>query len=293
MFLLDETRRRLHETVCGSALWFDSLFGEVDLEAARAAHGYIEASAAESEFYGTEVRLRARVHVRLPALEQRLSAFVGRDSDEDFVRDRSEGLGLRSQFPRVEDQEEWLAGLGFALPEQHRFKMDFKVGARSLSNPNAFAQLRVGYTAYSDERNLIYLRATPFVNTRDGVGITTSVDLSRVLSDTYLARWGSIGTVSEETEGLDWRSALILYQNLQFSRAAAYEVFARGGTTLAEPLTEYGYRVLYRQPLVANRLFMDLHVGYSWPRHDPALSRDGSFGAGCAFELPFGAGTPR
>lgn len=286
---VDETRRRLHETVCGAALWFDGLFGEGDIAAARSAYGRVELSYGGSEFYGRELRLRFHARVKLPALKERLSAFVGRDSDEDFVRDRTEGLALRSQFPRVDDQEEWLAGLGYALPEAHRFKLDFRVGARSLRRPKVFAQGRASYNAYSDHSSLVYFRLTPFVNNLDGFGATASADLSHALAATHLLRWGTIGTISEESPGLDWRSALILYQNLRARRAIAYETFVRGLTAAPEPLVEYGARAIYRHPLLDARLFGEAVVGYSWPRTDPVLDREGSFGASLGLEMPFGA----
>lgn len=286
--VLDETRRRLQETVCGASLWFDGLFGQSDLAAARTAHGRLETSVAHSEFEGTKVRVRFNARVDLPALKRRLSAFVGRDDDEEFVRDRSEGLALRSQFPRVADEEEWLAGLGYALPEAHRFKFDFRVGARGVAHPTVFARTRFSYNAYSDRQNLVNLRTTPFIDNKVGLGLTSSIDLNHALAPTRLLRWGTIGTVSEESSGLDWRSALILYQNLQRLRAIAGELFVRGATAAPEPLTEYGARTIYRHPLFQDRMFAELVLGYSWPRIDPALERDGSFGASFGLELPFG-----
>lgn len=287
--VIDDTRRRLHETICGASLWFDGLFGEGDLRAARSAHGRVEATVESSEFYGTETRLRFHARVKLPTLKQRLSAFVGRDSDEDFVRDRSEGLALRSQFPRVEDEEEWLAGLGYGLPEAKRWKLDFRVGARSLRRPKVFAQGRFSYNAYSDYDDLVHLRLTPFINNLDGLGATGSADFSHALEPTRLLRWGTIATITEKSPGADWRSALILYQNLLERRAIAYEGFVRGLSDAPEPLPDYGLRTIYRHPLFDARLFAELVLGYSWPRIDPALKREGATGASVGLEMPFGA----
>jgi hypothetical protein len=287
--MIDEARRRLHETTCGALLWFDGLFGEGDLKAARATHGRIEASIGHSQFEAdTKVRVRFNARAELPALKRRLHAFVGRDEEDEFVRDRSEGLGLRSQFPQVVDEDEWLAGLGYALPEQHRFKFDFRLGARGIARPTVFARARFGYTAYSDAENLAHLRITPFVDNIVGAGVTGSVDLNHALTPTSLLRWGNIGTVSLESSGLDWRSALIAYQNLLQRRALAGEWFIRGATAAPEPLTEYGMRAIYRHPLLDAKVFAELVAGYSWIRYDPALERAGSFGASFGLEMPFG-----
>lgn len=286
--VLDDASHLLHETVCGSALWFDGLFGQGDLAAARRAHGLLEASVGHTEYDGTKARVRFNARVELPAMKRQLSAFVGRDDDEGFVRDRSEGLGLRSQFPSVADEDEWLAGLGYGLPEARRFKFDFRVGARGVRDPTVFARARFGYTAYSDYENLAYLRVTPFIDNKVGLGLTGSVDLDHALTASTLLRWGTAATVSEKVPGLDWRTATIAYQNLGQLRAVAGELFVRGLTAAGESIPEYGTRAIYRHPLFGARLFAELVVGYSWLQFDPAVPREGSFGTSFGLELPFG-----
>jgi len=287
--VLDRTRERLHETVCGAALWFDGLFGERDLASARGAYGRLEVSTANSEFEGEETRVRFDARVKLPALRHRLSVFIGRDNEDDVARDRSEGLGLRSQADELQQVEDWFAGLGYRLKEAYGIRSEFRLGVRGVRHPVAFVQLRNSYTAYEDENDRIQLRATPFANHLDGAGFTAATDFDHALSPTRLLRWGSIGTVTEESEGVQWRSALILYQSLRRLRAIAFEAFERGATTAPEPLLEYGVRTIYRQPLFRARLFAELVLGYSWPRVDPALPREGSAGVTFGLELPFGA----
>lgn len=286
--VIDETRRRLAETVCGAALWFDGLFGEGDVRSARATSGRVEIAASHSDYEGWDQRVRFNARVRVPSLEGRVSAFVGRDNEQDFLRDRTEGLGLRRDFPRIDEQDEWLAGLGYSLPEAYRVKVDFKAGAHGLTSPTAFLQARIGYTPFTDDHGLVHMRGTPFVNTFDGFGFTSSLDLDRLVGDTMLVRWGSIGTVSQKSRGLDWRSAIILYQNLRDSRALAYEVFLRGATKAPVTIGDYGLRTIYRQPLVEERLIGQLSVGYSWPKDDPARTREGSFSVSAGLTLPFG-----
>ena len=134
----------------------------------------------------------------------------------------------------------------------------------------------------------IRLRETVFWTNRDGFGSTSSFDFDHLLSRVLLFRWGSVGTVSEETEGLDWRSALVLYHNLRGHRAIAYETFVRGETEWVE-LKEYGARAIYRQSLLGRPwLYGELVTGYSWPRLDPEDERQGSFSIGVGLELHFG-----
>ncbi|MGQ0586985.1 MAG: hypothetical protein ACT4PK_07270 [Gammaproteobacteria bacterium] len=286
--VLDETAKTLETTVCGASLWFDGLFGQRDLKAARTAHGRFEVSTANSEFEGEETRVRFDARVQLPALERRLSAFIGRDNEGDVARDRSEGLGLRSQAQEFNQDEDWFAGLGYRIRETWGVRSEFRVGVRDLGHPTAFVQLRNTLVAYEDDDNQVTVRLTPFTNTVDGAGVTTGFDYDHALAPTRLLRWGNIGTYAEETPGTVWRSAVLLYQSLADYRAIALETFVRGASAAPEPLYEYGVRTIYREPFFRHRLFAELVVGYSWPRVDPALEREGSFGVTFGLELPFG-----
>jgi len=286
--VLDETRETVQETVCGATLWFDGLFGERHLASARRAHGRIEVSTANSEFEGEETRVRFDARVQLPALEERLSLFIGRDNEDDVARDRSEGLGLRSQSDQLQQVEDFFAGIGFKLREDYNLRSEFRVGVRGVRHPVVFMQVRNTWTAYEDDNDQIALRVTPFVNHLDGAGVTVGTDYDRALAPQLLFRWSSIGTVTEETSGMPWRSAFLLYRSLRNYSAIALETFWRGATAAPEPLLEYGVRTIYRQPILKRRLFAELVVGYSWPRIDPALEREGSAGATFGLEMPFG-----
>ena len=285
---LDQASSTLQETVCGASLWFDGLFGERDLSAARTARGSLEISTANSEFEGEETRIRFDARVELPALQRRLSAFIGRDNEEDVARDRREGLGLRSQADQLNQVEDWFAGLGYRLKETWGIRSEFRVGVRGLRHPTMFVQLRNSYTAYEDDDDRITLRVTPFANHLDGAGVTVGTDVDHALATTRLLRWSAIGTVHEESPGVLWRTAVLLYQSLKGYRAIALEAFERGATGAPEPLLEYGLRTIYREPFFERRLFAELVVGYSWPRVDPALEREGSAGFTFGLELPFG-----
>jgi hypothetical protein len=286
--LLDRTSRRVHQTVCGAALWFDGLFGERDLDAAMKSYGNVELATAWSEFSGSETRLRFIARSPLPALEEKLSVFVGVDDEDDFARDRTEGNALRSRR-RATDRDTFLLGLGFKGYTNDRFQSDIQVGMRDPSLPQVFVQNRFNYIAHSSERIRLILRLTPFWNNRDHLGATTHTSIDRILDEAFLLRWSTAVTVSERTAGTDWRSAAILYQNLRGSHALAYETFIRGQSVAPEPLAEFGVRSVYRRPLAwGERLFGEFVLGYSWPRDDPALEREGAVDLGVGLEMPFG-----
>lgn len=283
----DRGTQAVEDTLCSAARWLDGLFGDGDSSNGRATQGRVELSAYRSEFYGTDVRVRLNARVRLPEIEKRLSAFVGRENDEDYARDRAEGFGLRSVFA-LDEPVDWFTGLAYGTRLAENVSSDTRVGVRGVSAPQLFVQERVNIRLYADEVHLAQWRVTPFWNSDDRFGLTNSVDLSRVLAPSLLIRWGNAGTVSQETRGLDWRSALVLYQSLEAQRALGYQVFVRGQTDEPEPLREYGGFLLYRQPLARERVWVLLQAGYSWPRTDPALPRRGAVGGGLGLEIPLG-----
>ncbi|MEO7793660.1 MAG: hypothetical protein ABIV06_02715 [Thermoanaerobaculia bacterium] len=290
---IDDAHRKLYETLCGAALWFDGLFGERNehaIDAARNTSGRLEISALNSDYEGTKVRVRGNLRVDFPNLDRRLNAFIGRDDEDDFIQDRSEGLALRSQFLDFADQNRWLAGLGYSLPGTYKQRTDFRLGGKLGSEPEIFAQGRYRRNFLINRRNLFHFRETVFWTNRDGFGTTTSLDFDHVVKRTMLIRWGNIGTVSESTDGLEWRSALLMYQNLRRDgQALAYEAFIRGETANEVALTEWGARTIYRQPLMGRAwLAGEVVLGYSWPRFKLVDAREGSLTVGLGLEILVG-----
>lgn len=281
----------LEEATCNSAQWLDGLVGKEggNLKAYRSTEGYVETSYSHSEFFGGDTRIRARVNLELPNWQKRLSAFVGRDDEKEFISDRTEKFALRSDFADIGDNDQWLAGLGYSLASSDRFQTNASIGVASVQHPRLFVQGRGVLDLYSDRRNLLNARSTLFWNTRQGFGVTLGGDYYRLLRQRLLLRLKQSGTVSErKTEGLDWISAVILYQSFGKARVLSGQTFIRGRTDALEPLREYGFRSTLQIPLVKDQLTGELLAGYSWPRTDPTLPRDGSYLVGLGLKLYFG-----
>jgi hypothetical protein len=286
--LLDNSRRILEETFCGATLWFDGLFGEPDIENARAVSGRVELSTIHTQADGTEPRARLRLKYDLPNLDRRVNLFLGRDDRDDIVQGRQEGFAIRSSVFGVETEDRWLAGLGYSPPGRWKDRLDFRVGGRLSSAPEVFVQGRLRRNVFLGERSVWRLRETVFYENRDGFGSTSSADFDHVLRRALLFRWGTVGTVSEATDGLDWRSATVLYQNLGKRSALAYELFLRGSTGDDVEVREYGARSVYRRPLNREWLYGELIGGYTWPRESIDEQREGSVLFGFGIELLFG-----
>ena len=286
---IEESRRMLYMTFCGATLWFDGLFGGTpDLLNARAVAGRVELSALHTDFEGLDTNVRLRLNYDLPNLERRVRLFLGRDEPERFTADRQEGFAIRSAVFGLDQNDEWLAGLGYRPPGPYLQRVDFRIGGRIKSEPEVFVQSRYRRNVFLGRNDVWRLRETAFWENRDGFGSTTSLDWDRVLRRDLVVRWGNVGTISEVTEGLEWRSAIILYKNMRALRAVAGELFARGATDAEVKFRELGARAIYRQPLRSSYFFGDLIVGYTWPREERDKPREGSAMIGLGVELLFG-----
>ncbi len=280
----------LAETLCRASLWFDGLFGANDHpEAARSASGRAEVSVLTSQYEGTKFGGRFNARVELPNIRERFSAFAGRDDEDDFVRDRREGAALRSQVREFERNESWLAGFGYSLPGDYRQRIDFRAGSRLSTAPKLFLQGRWRRNIETSEKTLWHFRETLFWTNRDGFGLTSAVEFDRVITDLVLFRWAGVGTVSQRSEGLDWRSNALLFYNMPGPHAMALEAFIRGKTRAEVPLQEYGARLIYRRRLGWREwLYGEGFAGYSWPRRYLAEEREGSAALGVGVEILFG-----
>lgn len=284
----DESRRRLGETFCTATLWFDGLFGGLpDVESARAVSGRVELSGLHTDFEGFDGRARLRLKYELPNLQRRVRLYLGRE-DPELIADRHEGFAIRSAVFGLQTEDEWLAGLGYSPPGRFLKRVDIGIGARIKSAPEVFVKARYRRNLFLGPRDVWRFRETWFYENRDRFGATTSFDWDRVLRPDLVVRWGNVGTVSQGSDGLEWRTAMVLYKNLRGARAVAGELFERGATGAEVKLREYGARGIYRQPIGAPYLFGDLIVGYTWPRERPHERRDGSMMVGLGVELMFG-----
>jgi hypothetical protein len=286
--MLARTQRRLYQTACRANLWFDGLFGPSgDVRAARSIYGRMEILGYYSEAEEWDQKVRFDARWEFPNLDRRLNAFLGREDEDDFVRDQSDGFALRPAFD-LERQESWLAGLGYSLPGTSRQRVDFQVGARLRRNPEVFVQAKLRRNHYFGEKTALRFREVVFYQNRDGFGATSSLDIDRVLGKQTLFRFGTRLTRSESTDGADWRSAMVVYQNLPGDRAVAVEAFATGESAWEVPVREYGVRSVYRQRFLTEGVYAQAILGYTFPRETLADRREGSTNIGFGLEIQFG-----
>jgi hypothetical protein len=286
---LDRMQSGLYRTVCLTAARFDGFFGNARFDDEyEATHGSLSVGTLWDERDHWDPSVRFRAHVRLPQLNDRFNAFVGRLDPEEYVTEARDDFDtLPRQFAQPDD-DDLLLGLGYRQPGPAGGEFDTSVGARLDWPPDAYVKGAYRLTQPFFEHNLLRLQETIFWLEKDGFGTTLRVDLERLLAQDFLVRWTNSGSFTQETEGLRWFSNLTLYQNLRNSRALAYQAGVTGETDHEVGVIDYGLRVIYRRRIHRDWLFLELRSGVSWPRESLEELREATWGAGVALEMQFG-----
>ncbi len=287
---LDRMQRRVHETVSGSAKRIDGLFGVQDnLAVYDRASGSVAPALLWDEFDGFQPRLRFRVSVPLPQLDERVDAFIGRVNPEEYVTEREQDSGaFRRQYGPVEE-DETLLGIRFHDERREGGSLDAGAGVRLQFPLDPYVKGSYLYERGTPSRLLFAIKETAFWRDSEGFGLTSRVDLSRVFEDRWLVRWTGSATFSQKSEGVRGYTTFTVLRGFPNRRAAALELFMTGELDAPVPLGEYGAKVAYRQAIVRDWLVMEIRTSVTWPKDLPEQSRKPSWGVGMGFEMLFGS----
>jgi hypothetical protein len=286
----DLLRRKSYRGVCGSALWFDSFFGDERANQERVStFGYVRAGAGYRQVQGFEPKVRMRLKWRLPSFEERVHIVFGRDDLESLLEDDPQRFSDDAVITREdEDTDDWLLGLGWTPMANRYNRFGLNAGVRLDWPLDPYVQGFYRYQWVLTDRTMARLRQTLFWKNSEGLGETTRMDVDFVPGNRFLLRWWGRGTFSQSTDGYDWRTALILFHDLGGSNALAYQADMRGATQAEVPLREYGFKVVLRHRTDRPWLFVELHTGVAWLRKTLAEERRRNLGIGLGVEIQYG-----
>jgi hypothetical protein len=286
---VDWMRLRLSEAACSSSAWFDGFFGNTGrYEDYRATYGSISVGTLWDERNGFDPRLRFRVRLQLPQADERLNAFIGRVDRDDYVTGREEEFEtLPREFGQA-DRDELLLGLGWRAPDRGGAWFDADAGIKLGFPMDPYVRGSWKYVHPFSTSTLLRLRESTFWRNTEGFGVTSRTDVDYVVRPGLLARFTGVGTLSEESEGVDWYSTATLYQSLDVARALAYQAIVSGETDRDVPLKDYGVQLIYRQRVSREWLFVELRSSVTWPKDELDEPRKPNWGVGIALEMMFG-----
>jgi hypothetical protein len=287
---IDQLQRGVYYGVCGSAYWFDRLFGTAryDLDSGDS-YGRLGVFPGWDRRDGIDTRVRLRARFVLPALQQRLSLVVGRGDRQEITEESASSTGtpVPPSFRRIDD-DEWLLGLIYARAGAFENGFDFGTGIRLRSPLDPYVKARYRHHFGLGQSTLLRFRETLFWRDSRGFGSTTELMLDRMLGEDFMLRWNNTGTVARDTEGLEWGSSLSLFHNLSDRRAMVHSLLYEGETRAEVRRQNYGIETRYRQRIARRWLFLELSASATWPRETLAERRRFNPGVGIGVEMYFG-----
>jgi len=287
---LERARRNLTVTACASSAWLDGLFGDqIHYDEYRATYGTLTVGGLWTDYDGFDSRLRFRARLQLPQWDERVSAFVGRVDEDDYISDTESDFDAlpTGHFGKLED-ESLLLGLGYSDPERTGNDFDAGIGVRAGLPLDPYARLRYEIVRPFAERYVFSARETLFWQNTEGFGTTTRIDVDQIISDRFLLRWNTVGKYTEETLGLEWYTQLTLFQIIDQRTGLAWQAQVTGATDNEVALTRGALRLIMRRQINPGGLIVELRGGVAWPRFKLSEEREATPEIGVAIEMQFG-----
>jgi hypothetical protein len=287
---IDDVQRGVYSGVCGAASWFDGLFGNPRYDQdSNDTYGRLGLYETLDRRDNLDTRLKFRARLALPALQNRARITLGRGDEQELVEERpADSENPQPAALDSDTDDAWLLGLGYAKQDDLKKGFDFGVGVRLRFPPDPYVKATYRYNFIFNDSNMLRFRETPFWRDSRGYGATTELAFDHLVSSRLLLRWNNVGTVAEDTDGLDWGTNVTLYQSLGSRRALSYTALMRGETDADVSLQNYGAEVRYRQQVFRRWLFIELLTSLTWPRETLEEEREINPGIGVGFEMFFG-----
>lgn len=290
--LLDRAHRGMHSMVWRTARTVDSWAGPPHEPVVyQEASGSIAAAILWDEYNGFDVKVRFRVDMPLPQINERLHLFIGRVNREEFVTERDEPSGAFPDWRSgVTEEDQTLAGLIYTRPERHGFSYSVSGGAQINSGDlDPYVKTSVRYRRVLWGDSLFTVKETVFYQASEEFGLTTRVDFERMLGELWRVGWTGSVTVSEGTRGVRGFSNATATRAFSDRRAIVFRASVRGDSAREVPVREYGVKVAYRQSVLRDWLVLELRTGVMWPRELRSETRKPSWGFGVGCEMYFGS----
>jgi hypothetical protein len=289
--IVDRMQRGVYYSVCGTAKWFDRLFGTRRADSdSDETFGRVGLTGRWNDRDGFDEKLRMRVRFALPAMEDRLKLFFGRADEREAIENQQASIAggqVPTSFQRVED-ESWLLGLGYSKNSRLENGFDFGAGIRIRTPVDPFAKGTYRHNWVFADDVAVRARQTVFWRDSRGWGETTEVAVDRLMTPRVLVRWDNSATLAEDVERIEWASSLTTFQSLGNRRGLAYTAFVGGVVNTDVPIRNYGAELRYRRQLLRKWLFLEARTSLSWPRETLAEDRKINPGVALGFEMYFG-----
>ncbi|MEM7054747.1 MAG: hypothetical protein AAF446_09390, partial [Pseudomonadota bacterium] len=253
---LDRTHAYLNRQLCGPAAWFDGFFGDrrADEETPVGSFFRLRNSLRWDESEDLDFNVKFSANIELPRVSERVRLLISRDEDQPGTTNQSDNT---SQDQNLETR----LGLRFLLNQSGRTQYDLDGTVRVNTdgfNPRLRGRVRHAFGVADD--TYVRLTQTGFWEREDGFGVGSRADLEWLPDDDTLVRLTGSGTVSEATDGIDWRTGLIGFRQLNRITAIRSELGAFRRTDGSEKREEVFVNFRFRRAFLRDWLFYENHA---------------------------------
>jgi hypothetical protein len=279
---LDRTHSYLNQRLCEPAAWFDGFFGdERALEETPVGTFFrLRNELRWDESEGFRVRVRLSANISLPGASEKLRLLLTRDED---VRGEFEPY-----LPVEESDKQTRIGLRYNLSEKLRSRLDADATVKvNLNSLNPVLRARYRQVEQLTDNSFGRFTQIAFWQGGDGFGTTSRADWEWYRDYDTQLRLSGQGTWSEESEGLDWRTSVTGFRQLDLKTAIRTELGAIGYTDPRFETEEYFLNFRFRRTFLRPWLFYELQPERAWVLDDESGNRRGDWRFIASIEIQF------
>ncbi len=288
---IDRFRDSLHRLTWRTARSIDDWAGEPYPEHVyREASGRLAVGLFWDEYDGWDPKVRFRVDLPTPQINERVNLFIGRFDRDEFVEDRGETQGTLPFRRRGGGEDETLAGFVYERPGSGGGNFSGSAGIRFKSgNLDPYVKASYRHRWEVGEGGMLTIRETLFYQASEKFGLTSRLDYEHFWNERLLLHTRNSATLSERHDGVRFNSQLTAIRALGDLRSIALQFEIDGDTTLDVPVREFGFKAVYRKSVFRPWLAVELLASLTWPRESLDEARKPSWGVGLAWEMTFGS----
>ena len=289
---LDNVHDLLYSAVWQSAMHLDRLFGSEEPDVAyEQASGSVAPALLWDRHTGWRTLLRFIGNVPLPQLSESFHAFVGRLNPQEFISESQAPSGVLPNPYAPYPQDETLLGIQYYQPQREGAQWDAGAGLPvTLSRFDPYVKGGYLYQRGDQEHGVLEWRQDVFYqDSQGGFGVTSRLDLQRLVSEGLLLTWTGSTTYAQRSYGWRSYSTLDAYFAFPDRRAIVAELEVDGATQQAVPLHNFGIKVAYRRSILRDWLVLEVRSSLDFPRDFSDQARLPSWGLGVGFEMMFGS----
>ena len=258
----DDAHTYLSIQFCEPSVWFDSFFSDerIDEEVragtrVRWQNDYV---LTEGGTWGFKSNLNASF--KLPNIKKSINLVFEGDDEED----------LANVVPGAGDEDKNNVGLLYEVTESERVNFSVRV---KLSPSISF---RYRYTWPRSES--FKIRFTQAWFRRDNAdGTISRIDFEKKLDEKFFLRQSNSVEHSENFDGKEWTSSLVLYQHLTDKSALSYESSMAGVTEPERYTKNRRLGMRYRQNVYRKWLFYEIAPAVNWSKPLPTDDREAAW----------------